>query len=137
MGGARICGRVHGRVDFRAKDELASSFRSELSVQSNGAAMQLIVGLRNSWKCVEVALKDGCLPVIGGVALSDCNIEPALWFKVSLAAGRNGKASQVKSFTVVCVTAFSAGSCPGLCVHRLYRARDYVGLHSTVAERRQ
>ena len=67
---------------FAANDELASSFGSERSVLSTGAAMQLIVGLRNSWKCVEVALKDGCLPVIGGVELSDCNIEPALWFKV-------------------------------------------------------
>ena len=45
--------------------------------------MQLLLGLRDAWKCIEVRLKDGCTPCIGGKAVSDCNIEPAQWFKVS------------------------------------------------------
>ena len=45
--------------------------------------MQLLLGLKNTWKCIDVELEDGCTPRIGGVALKDCNIEPASWFKVS------------------------------------------------------
>ena len=43
-----------------------------------------MVGLHSSWKCVEISLQDGSVPVIGGVPLPDCNIEPAVWFKVFL-----------------------------------------------------
>ena len=46
--------------------------------------MHLMVGLHSSWKCVEISLQDGSVPVIGGVPLPDCNIEPAVWFKVFL-----------------------------------------------------
>ena len=45
--------------------------------------MQLLLGLRDAWKCIEVRLEDGCTPCIGGKAVCDCNIEPAQWFKVS------------------------------------------------------
>ena len=44
--------------------------------------MQLLLGLRDAWKCIEVRLEDGCTPCIGGKAVCDCNIEPAQWFKV-------------------------------------------------------
>ena len=46
--------------------------------------MHLMAGLHSSWKCVEISLQDGSVPVIGGVPLPDCNIEPAVWFKVFL-----------------------------------------------------
>ena len=49
--------------------------------------MQLLVGLRDAWKCIAVGLEDGCTPCIGGTPLTECNIEPALWFKVG-AGGR-------------------------------------------------
>ncbi len=45
-------------------------------------AMQLIIGIGGSWKCVSVTLVDGCVPCIGGVPLRGENLEPALWFKV-------------------------------------------------------
>ena len=48
--------------------------------------MQLMVGLRSAWKCVQVSLQDGSVPVIGGVALPDFSIEPAIWFKVVFTA---------------------------------------------------
>ena len=51
---------------------------------SRDRGMHLMVGLSSSWKCVEISLEDGSAPVIGGVALPDCNIEPAVWFKVSV-----------------------------------------------------
>lgn len=44
--------------------------------------MQLLLGLRDAWKCIQVGLEDGCTPCIGGKAVGDCNIEPAQWFKV-------------------------------------------------------
>lgn len=47
-------------------------------------AMHLLVGLRSAWKCVEVSLQDGSVPVIGGETFPECNTEPALWFKVHL-----------------------------------------------------
>ena len=46
-------------------------------------AMQLVIGVGGSWKCVSVTLVDGCVPCIGGVPCRDENLEPALWFKVS------------------------------------------------------
>lgn len=59
-----------------------------LHAQLTKFMMYLLVGLRSAWKCVEVSLQDGCVPVISGVALPNCNIEPALWFKVELAPSR-------------------------------------------------
>ena len=53
-----------------------------------GREMHLMVGLHSSWKCVEVSLQDGSVPVIGGVPLPDCNIEPAVWFKVKWSVAR-------------------------------------------------
>ena len=47
-------------------------------------AMQLLVGLRNEWKCVDVQLLDGSTPSVGGLALHDCDLEPARWFKARL-----------------------------------------------------
>lgn len=44
--------------------------------------MRLLVGLRGTWKCIQVHLEEGCRPAIGGNALEDCKLEPALWFKV-------------------------------------------------------
>jgi len=48
--------------------------------------MQLLLGLRDAWKCIQVGLEDGCTPCIGGKAVSDCNIEPAQWFKVRMSS---------------------------------------------------
>ena len=44
--------------------------------------MQLFISVGGSWKCLEVQLVNGSIPSIGGVQLSDQQIEPALWFKV-------------------------------------------------------
>lgn len=80
--------------------------------------MYLLVGLRSAWKCVEVSLKDGSVPVIGGVALPNCNIEPAVWFKVGLT---------VRAVSNRSACGFvSAGSSARLRLYRLYRARDIV-----------
>lgn len=44
--------------------------------------MQLLLGVSGTWKCVDVQLVDGCSPCIAGRALTDLNIEPAIWYKV-------------------------------------------------------
>ena len=45
--------------------------------------MQVFINVRGSWRCVQVELKNGCVPCIGGTTLSEQQIEPALWFKVA------------------------------------------------------
>lgn len=49
---------------------------------TRSSAMRLLVGLRGSWKSISVHLEEGCRPAIGGTALRDYHLEPALWFKV-------------------------------------------------------
>ena len=44
--------------------------------------MQLLLGVRGAWKCLEVTLEDGHAPRIGGATLVEHSIEPAQWFKV-------------------------------------------------------
>lgn len=102
--------------------------------------MQLIVGLRNSWKCVEVSLQDGCVPVIGGVALPECNIEPALWFKVSCLLGVTEGLGVAARCSVAqgcaCSLSLAVGASAGLCVCGLFSTCDLVecGRHDSRAE---
>jgi len=61
--------------------------------------MQLLLGLRDAWKCIQVGLEDGCTPCIGGKAVGDCNIEPAQWFKVRSAVAAASKIVAGSSLT--------------------------------------
>ena len=73
------CGSLNTRSRREAHKREIGVARRRMCVELK---MHLMVGLQSSWKCVEISLQDGSVPVIGGVPLPDCNIEPAVWFKV-------------------------------------------------------